>query len=70
VTAALDEQSNTALHYSVTWRKKCRAYSAADASAKLRDLRRKFWRNVRLAVCAVWPRAQRRPWQPTPVKAT
>jgi len=69
VTADLDEQSNTALHYSVTCAEDVPRVSAAEASATLKDLRTKALAQRALAVCAVWPKGTQAPDATTPVKS-
>jgi pimeloyl-ACP methyl ester carboxylesterase len=56
VTADLDEQSNTALHYSVTCAEDVPRVSPADAASTLAGLRTKTLAERALAVCAAWPK--------------
>ena len=56
VTGDLDEQSNTALHYSVTCAEDIPRVSPADAASALAGLRTKALAERALAVCASWPK--------------
>ena len=69
VTADLDQQSNTALHYSVTCAEDVPRVSAADASDKLADLRTKALAQRALAVCSVWPKGKAAADATTPVRS-
>jgi pimeloyl-ACP methyl ester carboxylesterase len=56
VTGDFDEQSNTALHYSVTCAEDIPRVSPADAARTLAGLRTKALAERALAVCADWPK--------------
>jgi pimeloyl-ACP methyl ester carboxylesterase len=56
VTVDLDEQMNTALHYSVTCAEDIPRVSPADAASTLANLRTKALAERALAVCAGWPK--------------
>ena len=56
VTADLDEQSNTALHYAVTCAEDIPRVSPADAARTLAGLRTRVLAERALAVCAGWPK--------------
>jgi pimeloyl-ACP methyl ester carboxylesterase len=69
VTADLDEQSNTALHYSVTCAEDVPRVSPADAASTLAGLRTKTLAKRALAVCADWPKGASPADATTPVKS-
>ncbi len=69
VTADLDQQSNTALHYSVTCSEDVPRVSTAEAASKLADLRTKSLAQRALAVCAVWPKGVAAADATTPVRS-
>ena len=56
VTGDLDEQSNTALHYSVTCAEDVPRVTAADAASALASLRTKTLAERALSVCTAWPK--------------
>jgi pimeloyl-ACP methyl ester carboxylesterase len=67
VTGDLDEQSNAALHYSVTCAEDIPRVSPADAASTLAGLRTKALAERALAVCASWPQGSRPADATTPV---
>ena len=67
VTGALDEQSNAALHYSVTCAEDIPRVSPADAASALAGLRTKALAERALAVCASWPQGSSPADATTPV---
>ena len=69
VTSDLDEQSNTALHYSVTCAEDVPRVTAADAASALSTLRTKTLAERALSVCTVWPRGVAPADATTPVKS-
>ena len=69
VTADLDEQSNTALHYSVTCAEDVPRVSVAEAAAVLANLRTRVLAQRALAVCAVWPKGTAAADAATPVRS-
>jgi pimeloyl-ACP methyl ester carboxylesterase len=69
VTSDLDEQSNTALHYSVTCAEDVPRVSEAEAATKLATLRTKALAERALAVCAAWPKGAPDSEAATPVKS-
>lgn len=69
VTGDLDEQSNTALHYSVTCAEDVPRVSAADAASTLATLRTKTLAERALAVCTAWPKGVASDDATTPVKS-
>jgi len=56
VTGDLDEQSNTALHYSVTCAEDVARVSADDSARTLATLRTKSLAERALSVCTAWPK--------------
>src|SRR5689334_13249210 len=56
VTGDLDEQSNTALHYSVTCAEDVSRVTPADAASTLGSLRTKTLAERALSVCTAWPK--------------
>ncbi len=69
VTGDLDDQSNTALHYSVTCAEDVPRVSADDAARTLSRLRTKTLALRALSVCAAWPRGIAAADATTPVKS-
>jgi pimeloyl-ACP methyl ester carboxylesterase len=69
VTADLDEQSNTALHYSVTCAEDVPRVSPADAASALAGLRTRTLAERALAVCAAWPKGASPADASTPVRS-
>ena len=69
VTGDLDEQSNTALHYSVTCAEDVPRISADDAARTLAPLRTKTLAERALSVCAAWPKGVAAADATTPVKS-
>jgi pimeloyl-ACP methyl ester carboxylesterase len=67
VTGDLDEQSNTALHYSVTCAEDVPRVTAAEAAGKLATLRTKTLAERALSVCTAWPKGAADPEATTPV---
>jgi len=69
VTDDFDEQSNTALHYSVTCAEDVARVSADDAARTLAPLRTKSLAERALSVCTAWPKGVAPPDATTPVKS-
>jgi pimeloyl-ACP methyl ester carboxylesterase len=69
VTADLDEQSNTALHYAVTCAEDIPRIAPADAASALAGLRTRALAERALAVCADWPKGASPPDATTPLKS-
>jgi pimeloyl-ACP methyl ester carboxylesterase len=69
VTGDLDEQSNTALHYSVTCTEDVPRVSAADVASTLGSLRTKRLAERALSVCTAWPKGIAPAEAITPVKS-
>ena len=69
VTVDLDEQSNTALHYSVTCAEDIPRVSPAEAADKLARLPAKALAERALAVCAGWPKGASPADATTPVSS-
>ena len=69
VTGDLDDQSNTALHYSVTCAEDVPRVSAADAASTLGTLRTKTLAERALSVCATWPKGSAAADATTPVNS-
>jgi len=69
VTADFDEQSNTALHYSVTCAEDIPRVAPADAATALAGLRTKALAERALAVCAQWPKGTTPADASTPVRS-
>jgi pimeloyl-ACP methyl ester carboxylesterase len=69
VTADFDEQSNTALHYSVTCAEDIPRVAPADAARALAGLRTKALAERALAVCAQWPKGTTPADASTPVRS-
>jgi pimeloyl-ACP methyl ester carboxylesterase len=69
VTSDLDEQSNTALHYSVTCTEDVARVTAADAASALSSLRTKTLAERALSVCTAWPKGVAPADATTPVRS-
>jgi pimeloyl-ACP methyl ester carboxylesterase len=69
VTADLDAQSNTALHYSVTCAEDVSRIAPGEAARVLANLRTKVLAERALAVCAVWPKGASPADASTPVRS-
>jgi pimeloyl-ACP methyl ester carboxylesterase len=69
VTSDLDEQSNTALHYSVTCAEDVPRVTAADAASTLSSLHTKTLAERALSVCTAWPKGVPPADATTPVKS-
>src|SRR4029453_9719077 len=69
VTGDLDDQSNTALHYSVTCAEDVSRVSPADATRELAPLRTKSLAERALSVCSAWPKGTAPADATSPVKS-
>jgi pimeloyl-ACP methyl ester carboxylesterase len=69
VTGDLDDQSNTALHYSVTCAEDVPRVSPADAASTLATLRTKTLAERALSVCTAWPKGVAPADATSPVKS-
>ena len=69
VTADLDDQMNTALHYSVTCAEDIPRVSPAEAATALANLRARKVAEKALAVCAGWPKGASPADATTPVRS-
>ena len=69
MTGDLDEQSNTALHYSVTCAEDVSRVTVADAASALSSLWTKSLAERALSVCTAWPRGVAPADAATPVRS-
>jgi hypothetical protein len=69
VTGDLDEQSNTALHYSVTCAEDVPRVTASEAASVLASLRTRTLAERALSVCTAWPKGVAPADATTPVKS-